>query len=298
MREERTMNVVTGATGLAGSQVVRALLDRGEPVRAFVRDPDKARRLFGDTVELSVGDFADPAAVRAALDGAERLVLSGPDDPRRVAWERAAIDAAAAFGVRRIVKVSSLVAEPGNPVAFCDWHGRIEQHLRASGVPAVMLRCGPYMTNVLAAAEPVARDGVLPAPAGDARIAMIDPRDVGAVAAAALVEPGHDGRTYVLTGPAAITYADVAADLGAATGHPVRYVPVSDDDARRAMVRQGLPDFVAAQVVAVFAMLRRGVAERVTSTVETLTGRSPHPFRAFAHDHAALFAPALAGAAR
>src|SRR4051794_26649702 len=110
------MNVVTGATGLAGSEIVRALLERGQAVRAFVRDADKAGSLFGDGVELSVGDFADPRAVRAALAGAERVVLSGPDDPRRVAWESQAIDAAAAAGVRRIVKVSSLVAEPGAPV--------------------------------------------------------------------------------------------------------------------------------------------------------------------------------------
>src|SRR4051794_5403070 len=290
METERTMNVVTGATGLAGSQIVRALLERGQAVRAFVRDADKARSVFGNAVELSVGDFGDPHAVRAALADAERVVLSGPDDPRRVAWESEAIDAAAAAGVRRVVKVSSLVAERGAPVAFWDWHARIEQHLRASGVPAVMLRCGPYMTNVLAAAESVARDGVLPAPAGTARIAMIDPRDVGAAAAAALLDPGHDGRTHVVTGPAAITYAEVAADLAAASGRPVRYVAVSDEDARQAMVRQGLPDAVAAQVVAVFAMLRRGVAERVTSTVEALTGRPPYSFRAFAHDHAALFA--------
>jgi uncharacterized protein YbjT (DUF2867 family) len=292
------MDLVTGATGLAGSRVVRAMLERGRPVRVFVRDGDKARRLFGDAVQVSVGDFADERAVRAALDGVERVVLSGPDDPRRVAWERDAIDAAAALGVRRIVKVSSLVAEPGAPVAFWEWHARIEQHLRASGVPSVMLRCGPYMTNVLAAAEAVARDGVLPAPAGDARIAMIDPRDVGAAAAAALTGPDVDGRTYVLTGPAAITYAEVAADLAAATGRAVRYVAVSDDEARQAMVHDGLPDFVAAQVVAVFAMLRRGVAERVTTTVEALTGRPPHSFRAFARDHAALFAPAVAGSAR
>lgn len=293
------MNVVTGATGLAGSEIVRALLERGQPVRAFVRDADKARSLFGNAVELSVGDFGDPHAVRAALADAERIVLSGPDDPRRVAWESEAIDAAAAAGVRRVVKVSSLVAERGSPVAFWDWHARIEQHLRASGVPAVMLRCAPYMTNVLAAAESVARDGVLPAPAGTARIAMIDPRDVGAAAAAALLDSGHDGRTHVVTGPAAITYAELAADLAAATGRPVRYVAVSDADARQAMLRQGLPDAVAAQVVAVFAMLRRGMAKRVTSTVEALTGRPPYSFRAFAHDHAALFAaPPVAAAAR
>ena len=90
------MILVTGATGNAGSQVVRALLERGQTVRALVRDPGKARSLFGDGAELALGDFADPASVRAACEGVEQIFLSGADDPRRVEWEMHAIDAAAA----------------------------------------------------------------------------------------------------------------------------------------------------------------------------------------------------------
>jgi uncharacterized protein YbjT (DUF2867 family) len=286
------MILVTGATGQAGSQVVRAVLEHGHEVRAFVRDADKAHRLFGDTVDLALGDFADPHTVRAALEGAGVVVLSGPDDPRRVEWESRLIDAAAATGVRRIVKVSSIVAEPGSSVAFWDWHGRIEEHLRESGVSAVILRCGPYMSNVVAAAEPVAREGRLYAPAGDARIAMIDPRDVGAAAAA------HDGRTYVLTGPEAITYAEVAAELSAATAREVEFIDLPDEDAEQGMILGGLSGFAAEHVVKVFAMLRQGVAEQVTATVESLTGRPPRDFAGFARDHARLFMPAAVGAGR
>ena len=83
------MILVTGATGQAGSEVVLALREHGHEVRAFVRDPDKAYSLFGETVELATGDLADPRAVRAALEGSDRVVLSGPDDPRRVEWESA-----------------------------------------------------------------------------------------------------------------------------------------------------------------------------------------------------------------
>src|SRR4029077_9299498 len=132
--------LVTGATGRAGSQVVRALLERTHEVRAFVRDPAGARDLLGGDAELAVGDFADHASVRAALNGVSDVFLSGPDDPRRVEWEKAVIDAAAAAGVRRIVKLSSIVARRGAPVAFWDWHGRIESHLRQSAIPAVVLR--------------------------------------------------------------------------------------------------------------------------------------------------------------
>lgn len=283
------MIVVTGATGNAGSEVVRALLARGDGVRAFVRDPGKARALLGGGVELAVGDFADPGSVRAALEGAEALLLSCADDPRRVGWETAAIDAAVAAGVRRIVKLSAMAAEAGSPVAFWDWHGQVEQYLRASGAGWVILRASWYMTNVFAAASQVAAEGRLYAPAGGARIAMIDPRDVGAAAAAVLSCPGHEGQTYLLSGPRAITYAEVAAGLAAATGSTVEFVDVPGEAAREGMVGAGVPGFVAEQIVAMFGRLREGAGAPVSPDVERLTGRAPRDFASFARDHARLF---------
>jgi uncharacterized protein YbjT (DUF2867 family) len=233
-----------------------------------------------------------------ALDGVADVFLSGADDPRRVEWETTTIDAAAAMGVRRIVKLSSLEAEPGAPLAFWDWHGRIEQHLQKSGVDAVILRSSFYMSNLLAAAEQVAVEGRLYAPAGEARIAMVDPYDVGAAAAVVLTSEGHDGATYVLTGPGAVTYAQVARELSAATAREVEFVDIPDEDAKRAMVQAGLPEFVARQVVGVFAAARRGALEQVTATVESLTGRPPHDLASFVSDQARLFSPAVAGARR
>lgn len=292
------MILVTGATGNAGLQVVRALLERGRAVRAFVRDVDTAHDRFGDAVEPAQGDFADGGSVRAALDGVEALLLSGPDDPRRIGWETSAIDAAAAMGVRRIVRLSAVGAAPGARAAFWDWHGRIDDHLLRSGVPAVVLRSGPYMSNVLAGAGPVAHEGRLYAPAGQAKMAMIDPRDVGAAAAAALTTTAPDGRAYVLTGPEAITYARMAAELSAATGRSVEYVDVPDEDARQGMVQAGLPEVVAEGIVEVYARLREGAAEEVTPAVASLTGRPARAFAAFARDHAPHFATAAVGAAR
>ncbi len=292
------MIVVTGATGTAGSEAVRALLRRGAPVRAFVRDPDRARGLFGDAVEVACGDMADARSVRAALEGAEALVLSCADDPRRVGWETGAIDAAAAAGVRRIVRLSTIGAAPGAHVAFWDWHGQVDEHLRRARIAAVILRSGPYMSNLMAGAEMVAREGLLLAPAGEARIAMIDPRDVGEAAAAAATTDAYDGTTHLLTGPEAVTHAQVAAELSAATGREVRYVNVSDADARRAMVEMGLPAPAAEQIVRVYAMLRGGAAEQTTAAVESLTGRRPRDVAAWARDHAGLFAPAAVRAAR
>ena len=256
-------------------------------------------RKLGEGVELAVGDLADPWSVRAALDGAGTLFLSCADDPRRVGWETSAIDAAAAAGVRRIVKLSAVGAEPGSPVAFRDWHGQVERHLRASGTGWVILRSSWYMSNLLAAAAQVAAEGRLYAPAGQARVAMIDPRDVGAAAAALLTSPGlagpgHEGRTYLVTGPEAITFTEAAAGLSAATGRGIEFTDIPGEAAEQAMIADGVPAFAAGQIVRIFAQLRQGADRRVTATVQALTGSAPRDFAAFARDHARLFVPAAA----
>jgi uncharacterized protein YbjT (DUF2867 family) len=236
------MILATGATGRTGSEAVRALLDRDAEVRVLVRDPHKARALFGDTVEIATGSFAD------ALDGVEAVFLSGPDDPRRVTWETAAIDAA---GERRVVRLSTVGAVPGAPVPFWDWHGQIDEHLRASHARWTVLQSSFFISNLGA----MARDGTVYAPAGDARIAMIDPADVAACAAAVLVDGGHERETLVLTGPKAITFAEAAEALGLAFAD----VP-----------REAAPPPFGV----LFEQLRAGAASTVTGTVEELLGRT------------------------
>jgi uncharacterized protein YbjT (DUF2867 family) len=289
--------VVTGATGNVGSQVVRELRDRGVPLRAFVRDPTRAAERLGHDVELAVGDFSEAASVRRAMEGADALLLACANHPCQVAYETTAIDAAAAAGVRRIVKLSTIGAEVGSPLAFWDWQGRIERHLARSGVPAVVLRSNFYMSNLLAAAEPVRREGKLVAPAGGARIAMIDPRDVAAVAAVALTADGHDGRTYVLTGPEAITYERVAEELSVVAGRRVEFVDAPDEATRQGLLATGAPEWFAENLVTLYGILRQGAAAQATGTVRALTGREPRSFGEFARDHAALFASSPPGQA-
>jgi uncharacterized protein YbjT (DUF2867 family) len=258
--------LVTGATGNVGSSVVRELRDRGVPVRAFARKPADLG------VEVAVGDFEDAASIRRALAGVDRVFLSSGDGPRKVEHESAVIDAAAAAGVELVVKASTHAADPGSPLPPLAWNGRSEEHLRRSGAPAVILRSGFYMTNVRGQVN----DGRLLAPAGDARIAMIDPRDVGAVAAAVLTGEHHAGQTYRLTGPEAITYERIAAELG------VEYVDVPEEAAREGMMASGLPDWLVRHLVGAFRMIREGAFEDVTGTVRTLTGRDPRTFAEFA----------------
>jgi uncharacterized protein YbjT (DUF2867 family) len=254
------MILITGATGRVGSEVVRALAADGVPVRAFVRDADRAVAAFGPDVDVVVGDFADRASVRSALAGIDALLLSCADDPRRVDWERGAIDEAVVAGVGRVVKLSTIGASPDAPVAFWQWHGLVEDYLRVAGAPSVVLRSSFYMSNLL--------DGPPIASGGTAQIAMVDPRDVGAAAAKALQGVGEDGETYTLTGPQA------------------EPVDLPDEGEQARLVAAGVPAFVADQLIAMAHELRAGVASDVTSDVETLTGRRPFSLAEFARQAA------------
>lgn len=286
--------LVIGATGNVGSWVLRELGERGAPVRAFVRDQARAAAMLGDDVELAIGDFGDPESVRRAMEGVNGLFLACSNQPQQVEYETRVIDAAKEMGVRRIVKLSALGAEVGSPVAFWDWHARIEHHLLASGIPSVVLRPAFSMANLLASAEAVRYTGKLFVPAGDAEISMIHPRDVGAAASAALTSGAHEGETCTLTGPEAITFERVAEHLSQAVGREVEFHDVPDGAAIQSMTGQGIPEFVAGQIVAVFGILRQGAQARTTDTVRILTGQEPRGFAQFARESANCFAsPAI-----
>jgi uncharacterized protein YbjT (DUF2867 family) len=199
------------------------------------------------------------------------------------------LDAAAAAGVRPIVKLSALDARTGSPVAFADAHGRIEAHLGAGGVPHVLLRPAFSMVNLLTAADGIRQAGAVFLPAAGAKVAMVDPRDVAAVAAVALATDGHDGRSYELTGPAALTFDEVAAQLSTVLDRPVGFVAVPDEAALGRLVGSGVPQWYASNVVVQFGLLRAGTQAGVGDVVRVLTGREPRPLGEFLRDHAAAY---------
>jgi len=268
--------LVTGATGNVGSHVVRELRRAGVAPRAFVRDPARAAQRLGEDVELAVGDFEDAASLQRALRGVERVFLSSADGPSKVAHEAAVIDACARAGVALVVKASTVFADPASRLPPLAWNGRAEEHLRRSGVPAVVLRSSFYMTNVLGAVD----GNRLLAPAGRGRVAMIDPADVGAAGAAVLHTDEHAGRTYRLTGAEALGFAQAAEALG------VDYVDVPPAMAREGFAAAGLPGWLAEHLDGAFALIRTDALAEVTDTVRVLTGRPPRTFAEFARAHA------------
>ncbi len=281
--------LVTGASGTVGSQLISLLRGRRIDVRALVRDPDRANAISATGAQLVTGDFADPGSLRAALDGVSAVFLACGNVREQVDYECAVIDAVETSGAQQIVKLSARGAAVDSPVAYWHWHAVIERHLQTSSTPWTVLQPGFMMTNLLGAADQVRQQGMLFAPAADARIAMIDPGDVAAAAAVVLTENGHHGQTYVLTGPEAMTYHRVAEDLSAAIGRRVGFVDIPPAAASAALVDAGLPPFAAEQVVRVFDALRDGAQSTTTDTVRALTGTAARSFAAFARDYGGAF---------
>ena len=284
------MIALLGATGRVGGEVARLLAARGEQARALVRRPATA----GLPLPAVRADLADRASVRVALEGVEQLFLLTPHVADQDLLEAAAIDAAAAAGVRRIVKISGGAATLGpngtTPAAVAHW--RSEQRIEAAGLGFTFLRPSFFMQNLLDVAAPtVASAGVVAVPLGHAPIAMVDTRDVAACAVAALLDPAPSDGAWQLTGPCPVTLQDLAAQIG------VRYIALRPRIAGRAMARRGAHRGEIDHALRMATYFASGADGVVTDHVERLTGAPPRSVEAFLREHRSAFSPAT-GVAR
>ncbi|WP_116203389.1 NmrA family NAD(P)-binding protein [Amycolatopsis circi] len=262
------MVLVTGATGKIGSEAVRLL----GPVRTLVRTPS------GGADEV-VGDFDRPDTLDAALRGVDTLLLIGP----AVESQIAVLDRAAAHGVRHVVRITNHKSYVDSPVARRRAHARIDAHLKASGMEYTLLAPNFFMQNLLALAPEIAATGGFSGSAGEGRIGMIDARDVAAAAAAIAAAPTeHAGRTYLLTGPDLVTFADVAREWASATGQPVEYRRISAEEHCAAMVANGVPE--AESNAQVFGLLAEGDGAWLSEDFAAVTGGAPRGLRTFLAD--------------
>jgi uncharacterized protein YbjT (DUF2867 family) len=285
------MILVTGATGQVGREVVR-LLAGDVPVRALVRDRDAARL---DGAEVAVGSFEDRASLACAMTGVETLFLAGRDNPAQVDQHSRVLAAAAAAGVGRIVKLSAAAAAPDSPVALMCWHAATEQELRATGAGWTFLRPHLYMQNLLRFAAEVAGSGTLTAPMGSGEFPLVDTRDVAAAAAAVLREPRqHAMRTYVLTGPRAVSYAEIATAMAAVAGRAVEYRAAEPAAFRDGLLGTGIPEWRADDLAAI-ATAYADDDNRVSDDLPAILGRPATSLERFLADHRDAL---VAGAAR
>ena len=284
------MILVTGATGTNGSEVVKALAARGVAARAMVRSLEDGGDL-PTGITAVMGDFDADASLDRALAGVERAFLLTPSTEHAEAQQLRFMAAAARAGVRHIVKLSQFAASPNSPVRFLRYHAVVEQAIRNSGMDWTFLRPNLFMQGMLQFAGMVRDKGMIAAPIGDARVSVVDVRDNAAVAAAALTEDGHAGKTYTLTGPEALTHAEMAAKLSAATGRAIAFVDASEDDMRHAMAGVKMPEWQIEGLIEDYAHYRRGEAAVIATGVRDATGQESRAFDGFAHDYADAFKP-------
>jgi uncharacterized protein YbjT (DUF2867 family) len=281
--------LILGATGAVGGACVRALVAREVRARVLVRSASKAEQLRQPGLEPAIGDLGDLASLDAALEGVERALLLSPIDPRQVELQGNFIAAARRAGSIHVVKLSGLATALDSPVRSGRWHARTERQLEDSGLPFTHLRPLFFMQNLLRVAPAVAEQGALRGAVGQAAIAMVDVRDVAAVACAALTEAGHRGCAYTLTGPEAVSYPELAERLSRATGRAVRYEELSPRALRAGLVASGMPGWHA-DILMEFALeLRRGAAAEVDDSVERVTCRPPRRLDAWLAEHAEAF---------
>jgi uncharacterized protein YbjT (DUF2867 family) len=243
-----------------------------------------------------IGDLTDRQSLTTALEGIEKVYLVMAADLRQPEFEGNMIEAAHRSGVRHIVKLSVMGASEHSPVLFGRNHAQVERHLRESGIPHTLIRPNFFMQNLLSFAPTIRSEGVLYAPMKDGKVSMIDVRDIAAVAATALTHDGHEGKTYEITGPEAISFEQVAEKLSNAIHRQVRYVDVALETAREALIARGMPDWYAEATVKLLEVLSAGMGAGATSTVQEVTGKAPHTFDDFARDHAEAFKGEFASA--
>jgi len=283
--------LITGASGQYGSLAVAGLLERVDPAELILitRRPEKLSVLAKRGVTVRAGDFDHPASLRSAFAGADKMLLiSSTRVGRRLSQHRAAIDAAAASGVRHIVYTSFVGAGPDNPALVAQEHFATEQMLRKSGCRWTALRDSQYADALADAAAPIAlKMGRWISSAGEGRIALVTRRDCVACAVAVLSSAGHEDTIYNITGPELLSYRQVAAMVSSVANKPVEFAAVTDDELYEHFDRLGIPREAADDktvqgvpwssddMVSFERAIRTGHLAVLSDDVKKLTGREP-----------------------
>jgi NAD(P)H dehydrogenase (quinone) len=284
---------VTGASGHLGRRVLELLLEQvpAKHIRALTRHPARIADLAARGVGVEAGDFAKPDELAQALEGVDRLLLISTDALQpgaRVKLHRQAIDAARKAKVRYVVYTSAVRADT-NPVNFMRDHAETETLLRESGLAWTFLRNNLYAETLLMIAPIALQTGLIQLPAGNGRVGFVSREDCARVAAAVLLDAGHEGKVYEVTGPEALGYAEAARIFTELSGRPVRYEAVSPEEYRQSLAAMGMPEMLIEAMTSMYQGVAQGTFDIVTSVVQEVTGRPPLTLRqALEKEQAAL----------
>lgn len=268
---------ITGVTGYIGSRVAARLTEAGANLRLVARRPEKVpSRLEGDTV---YGSYADPEAMTAACAGATTVFfVSGREEEDRLEHHRRVVAAAVEAGTKRIVYLSFLNAAPDATFVLARQHYQTEQFIRDSGMDFVILRDSFYLDFL---PHVVGDDGVIRAPSGEGRVSFVVRADIADAAASVLVSGEHDGMTFDITGPEALSLDEAATRLGRYIGRPISYHPETEEEAYESRAVYEAPDWEVEGWVTSYLAMANGEMDAVSDAVQYLTGHPPRSLEEF-----------------
>ncbi len=283
------MILITGATGMFGSRVLRESVARGARVRGLVHSPGRISQVEEAGAEAVVGDLDRPETLPAALKGVERVFLVTPMDLKGGARGSAVIEAARTAGVGHIVKLHGAVRHDGD--VLDRQHQETMRTLRASGLEWTLFSPQTVMeTNLLGQADAVRQTGAMWGTAGEGRAAMVAAEDCGRAGGVVMTTEGHEGREYAITGPVAVTLTEIAAAMTRVLGRPIAYNDLPEADFKAALLESGMSEEEAeVGILLHYRAFRRGDAELVTNDYKKLTGQTPTTIETWLKAHAAAF---------
>src|SRR5260370_240144 len=282
------MILITGASGTVGKAVLAKVARRGEKHREMYRSKEEAAKAPAGT-EAIVADFSDKASLVAALRGVESVYLVCSPIPGLVQLEGNAIEASEAVGVRRIVLNSALGAGDYGK-SFPSWHRKVEDKLKATKMAHCIIRPNSFLQNALTYYAPGIRaQGAFYGAMRNARTSYLDVRDIATVAAKALRGGEHEGKTYELNGPEALTCANVAEKISKHAGIAARYVDIPVEALRKAMLDQRMPEWQATALLELQEYYTSGKGGTLDGVLEGLLGRPSITMDQFLEEYSSEF---------
>ena len=294
METKQESILVTGASGNIGSEVVKQLLVVAPAVsiKAAVHSRQNVKKVKdGDRVKVIPIDYNESDTLRQALKDVDKLFLLTPDVPNAADLASNAVSEAKKAGIRHIVKQSVMGADLEADVGTMRLHRQVEEIIEQSGIPFTFLRPNEFMQNFINFHGPsIKGNNAFYLPLEDAKVSLVDVRDIAAVAVKSLTDEDlHKNKTYLITGPEALSYHQVAEILSNRIGRKINYVNISDEEARAAMKEIGMSDWLINTVSELSDYFRKGKASEISSAVEEVTGNKPISFSQFANDYVDAF---------
>ncbi len=288
--------LVTGATGTLGSEVVKQLSGNKSDtkIKAAVHSVENTKKVQYENVDAVQIDYDKPESLSLAFKDVTKLFLLTHPSPKSVEYESNLLNEAKKSGVRYIVKQSVMGADLNADVEIMRLHRQAEQIIEESGIPFTFLRPNEFMQNfVNFHRHSIKNNNAFYLPAEDAKVSIVDVRDIAAVAVKILTDDikngMHNNKAYLVTGPEALSYHQAAEILSAITGKKIDYVSISNEEARGGMKEMGINDWLISTILELYNYFRKGYASQVSSAVEEVTGKTPIAFTQFAKDYVEKF---------